>query len=156
MRFIGCARAHPKDVEYICAILFHWREAVEANIVSVNMVCGSRLYRNIRSLVGKRRESVRLRHVLTPRCVVMTTVRCARSGEIIHRAAKVCGSIGAILRDRICPLRLVLTLEIMTFEFKTWWKFSTSTRSELKDESELMAKMPTCPLTAAQRTTLPE
>jgi hypothetical protein len=37
----------------------------------------------------------------------------------------------------------------MTFEFKTWWKFSssvTSTRSELKDESELMAKMPTCPL----------
>jgi hypothetical protein len=74
----------------------------------------------------------------------MTTVRLARSGEIIHRAAKVCGSIGAMLRDRICPLRLVLTLKIMTFEVKTWWKFLSSvmsTRSELKDKSELMAKM---------------
>ncbi len=128
--------------------------------MSVNMVCGSRVYRNIRSLVGKRRESVGLRHVLTPHCVVMTTVRCARSGEILHWAARVCGSIGAIVRDQICPLRLVLTLKIMIFEVKTWWKFSssvTSTRSELRDESELMAKMPTChPLTAAQWATLPE
>jgi len=74
----------------------------------------------------------------------MTTVHLAWSGEIIHRVAKVCGSIGATLRDRICPLRLVSTLEIMAFEVKTWWKFSssmTSTRSELKDESESMAKM---------------
>jgi hypothetical protein len=42
---------------------------------------------------------------------------------------------------------------------KIWWKFSSSvrsTRSVVKDESKLMAKMPTCPLTAAQRTTLPE
>ena len=134
-----------------------WRETAEANIVSVNTVCGNRLYRNIRSLVGKRRESVGLRHVLTPRCVVMTTVRCARSGEIIHRAAKVCGSISAMLRNRICPLRLVSTLEIMTFEVKTWWRFSssvTSTRSGLKDESELMAKMPTCPLLAGNVTVL--
>ncbi len=68
-------------------------------------------------------------------------------------------------RDRLIELaslvevHLVLTLEIMTFEVKTWWKFSssvTSTRSELKDENELIAKMPACPLTAAQRTTLPE
>jgi hypothetical protein len=62
----------------------------------------------------------------------------------------------ALLCDRICPLRLASTLEIMTFEVKTWWKFSSSvtlTRSELKDESKLMAKMPTYPLTAAQRIT---
>jgi hypothetical protein len=64
-----------------------------------------------------------------------------------------------VARSNMSPLRLVLTLEIMTFEVKTWWKFSssvTSTRSELRDESKLIAKMPTCPLTAAQRTTLPE
>jgi hypothetical protein len=40
-------------------------------------------------LVGKRQERVGLRQVLTLRCVVMTTVRLAQSGEIIHRAAKV-------------------------------------------------------------------
>ena len=44
----------------------------------------------------------------------------------------------------------------MTFEVKIWWKFSssvTSTRSVVKDESKLMAKMPKCPLMAVQRTT---
>ena len=91
--------------------------------------------------------------------MVMTTVRIAWSGEINHRAAKVCGSIGAILRNLICPLRLVSTLEIMTFEVKTWWKFPSSvmsTRSVVNEESELMVKMPMCPLTAAQLTMLPE
>jgi hypothetical protein len=41
-------------------------EMVHASILSVNTVCGSHLYCNIRSLVGKRRERVRFRQVLTP------------------------------------------------------------------------------------------
>ncbi len=36
----------------------------------------------------------------------------ACSGEIIQRAAKVWGSIGAVLREQICPLRLVSMLDI--------------------------------------------
>ncbi len=70
-----------------------------ANSVSLNMVCKTRLYQSI----GNHQERVGFRHVLTPLCMVIITVCFARSGEIIQRAAKVWGSMGAIL------LRVALT-----------------------------------------------
>ena len=112
--------------------------------MSVIMVCGSRLYRSIRSLGGKQRERVGFKQVLTPRWVVMTTVSLAWSGEIIHRAAKVCGSIGPIFRDQICPLRLDSILEIWTLEVKVRFdRFSSSlmsARSVVNEESKFMTK----------------
>jgi hypothetical protein len=65
----------------------------------------------------------------TPRCVVHCTVFFARSGAIIHWPARVIKSIGAVLRDRTCPLRLVSMLDTMTCEVKTWWKLQPCIRS---------------------------
>ncbi len=66
--------------------------------------------------------------VRTPRCVVRCTVFFARSGVIIHQPVWVIKSIGAVLRDRTCPLRLALTLDGMTCEVKTWWKLQSCVR----------------------------
>ncbi len=95
-----------------------------ANMVPVKTVRGSHLKRSIWLLVGKQQERVGLRHILTPHWVVMTTVRFAQSGEIIHRVAMVWGSIGTILHKQMCPLRLdslklESVLKIWTIEDKT-------------------------------------
>jgi hypothetical protein len=105
-------RAQPKDVAYALAILLPCPEMDPANSVLLNMVCNTCLYRSIRSLVGNRQERVGLRDVRAPLCVVITIVHFACSGEIIQWVAKVWGSIGAILREQICPLRLVSMLDI--------------------------------------------
>jgi hypothetical protein len=102
----------PKGVAYAWAILLPCREMDPANNLSLNMVCNTRLYQSIWSLVGNCRERVGLRHVRTPLCVIITTVRFARSGEIIQQMAKVWGSMGVVLRNQTCPLRLVSMLDI--------------------------------------------
>ncbi len=53
----------------------------------------------------------------------------ARSGAINHRPARVVKSIGAVLRDRTCPLRLASMLDTTTCEVKTWWKLQSCVRS---------------------------
>jgi hypothetical protein len=87
------------------AILLPCRETDPANNMSLNMVCDTCLYQSIWSLVGNWRERVGLRHVRTPICVVIMTVRFAHSGN--H-------PMGTVLRKQICPLRLVLMLDIGT------------------------------------------
>ncbi len=82
----------------------------------LNMVCNTHLYQSIQSLDGKLCERVGFRYILTPLCIVITTVRFACSGEIIQQAAKVWGSIGMVLHDQMCLLRLVSTLKILTCE----------------------------------------
>ena len=114
----------------------------------------------------KRRDRVGLRQVRTPRWVVVTIVRLAWSGDICQRAARVCGSIGMIRRERMWPFKLasklfglVSKLEIRIFEVKMSAKLSlsvTSARSVVKEESELIVNELTCPLTAWQETTWPE
>ncbi len=84
------------------------------NIVSLNMVYSTRLYLSVWLLVGNCHDRVGFKHVCTLLCVVITTVRFACSGDIIHWAAKVWGSMGAILRNQMCSLRLVSMLEIWT------------------------------------------
>ncbi len=58
----------------IWATLLPCRETDPANNVLLNMVCNTRLYQSIRSLVGNRHERVGLRHVRTPLYVVIMTV----------------------------------------------------------------------------------
>jgi hypothetical protein len=101
------SRAQPKDVAYAWTILLPCGETDPANSVLLNMVCNTCLYQNIQSLVGNCQERLGLRHVCILLCVVITIVFFARSGEIIQWAAKVWGSMGAVLREQICPLRLV-------------------------------------------------
>jgi hypothetical protein len=91
-----------------------------ANIVLLNMACNTCLYQSIWSLVRKDCKRMGIRHVLPPLCIVIMTVRFAHSREIIQRAAKVWGSIDMVLCKQMCPLRLVSTLKIWTFEVKTW------------------------------------
>jgi hypothetical protein len=53
----------------------------------------------------------------------------AQSGAIIHRPARVIKSIGAVLCDRTCPLRLATMLDTTMCEVKTWWKLQSCVRS---------------------------
>jgi hypothetical protein len=53
----------------------------------------------------------------------------AQSGAIIHQSARVIKSIGAVLRNCMCPLRLALTLDRTACEVKTWWKLQSCVRS---------------------------
>jgi hypothetical protein len=69
-------------------------------------------------MVGKHCGRVGLRHVLTLLCIVIVTVSSACSGEVIHQAAGIWGSIGMVLHKQICPLWLFSTLKIRTFEVK--------------------------------------
>ncbi len=74
-------------------------------------------------------KHVGFKQVQTPCCIVNCTVFFARSGAIIHRAARVIKSICAALRNRRCPLRLALTLDTTTCEVKTWWKLRSCVMS---------------------------
>ena len=50
-------------------------------------------------------------HVLTLRWVILKTVCLACAGDIIHLAARVNESMGAVLREMMCPFNVVSTLE---------------------------------------------
>jgi hypothetical protein len=69
------------------------------NIVLLSMVCNTHLYKSSWSFVGKNCERVGLRHVVTPLCIVITTVHFACSRDTIKQAAKVWGSIGVVLHE---------------------------------------------------------
>ncbi len=160
LRFIGWARPQPKVITYAWAILLPCHETDPANNVLLNMVCNARLYQSIWSLVGNHQERVGLRHVCTPLCVVITIVCFARSREIIQWAAKVWGSMGAVLRKQICPLGLVSMLDIWTWDARTSLKFSslvTSAWSVVREESKFITKWLTCPINShVVITTCPE
>jgi hypothetical protein len=103
----------PEFIKGVCERrIFRKKKLVGEDPPDPLIVYNTGLYQSIRSLVGSHRERVGFRHVRTPLCVVSMTVRFAHSGEIIQRMAKVWGSMGAVLRKRMCLLRLVSMLDI--------------------------------------------
>ncbi len=99
------------------------------NKVLLNIVCNTRLCQSIWSLVGKHRKRVGFRHVYTPLCNIITILCFTRSGEIIQQVAKVWRSMGAVLCEQMCPLKLVSMLQIWTWEARTWEKLLSSVTS---------------------------
>ena len=103
---------------------------VPAIRVSVKMLWGSRLYRNILSLVGNRRVSDGCETCLTPRCVVRFTVRFARSMGICQRIARVRASTALERVEAIAP-----GLVRDSTEHTLTWRSSADTRLWASDMS---------------------
>ena len=84
-------------------------------------------------------------------CVVTVMVFCACCGEIIHQAARVQKSIGALALVVKCPVRCVFALLIITFDVNTQKKLSsevTSAAAGVEDTRELITSVLGCPLKA--------
>ncbi len=96
---------------------------------------------------------VGLSHVCTPCCVVTVMVFWACCGEIIHRAASVRKSMGALALVVRFPVEFVSTLLIITYELYTQKKLSSEVTSAAVwdvDTRELMKSISGRPLKADQ------
>ena len=108
----------PEVAIFLVTLCLPHLELVPASKVSPKKLCHSRLYRNFRSFIWKRRIKEVCRTVQSPLWVVHSNVQRAASNPTPHFAARSVGSVGCI-RFEACPS----TLDTIMWVVKTLSKF---------------------------------